>query len=133
MSFVERRTSDPRPRARTAVIPAAGFGTRFLPFTKAVPKEMLPVVDRPAIEYIVEEAARAGLGDVLLITSRAKKALEDHFDVVAELETALLRKNDTAKLHLARYPQELARIHTVRQGEALGLGHAVPLRRRARP
>lgn len=108
-----------------AVIPAAGLGTRFLPATKAVPKEMLPVVDRPAIEYVVEEASRAGLRDVLLITSRSKKAVEDHFDRDAELELALERKGDEARLARVRASAELADVHSVRQGAPRGLGHAV--------
>ncbi|WP_045876538.1 UTP--glucose-1-phosphate uridylyltransferase [Pseudofrankia sp. DC12] len=108
-----------------AVIPAAGLGTRFLPATKAVPKEMLPVVDRPAIEYVVEEAARAGLRDVLLVTSRSKKAVEDHFDRDAELELALERKGDGARLARVRGSAELAEVHSVRQGAPRGLGHAV--------
>jgi UTP--glucose-1-phosphate uridylyltransferase len=108
-----------------AVIPAAGLGTRFLPATKAVPKEMLPVVDRPAIEYVVEEASRAGLRDVLLITSRSKKAVEDHFDRDAELELALERKGDDARLARVRASVELAEVHSVRQGAPRGLGHAV--------
>jgi UTP--glucose-1-phosphate uridylyltransferase len=108
-----------------AVIPAAGLGTRFLPATKAVPKEMLPVVDRPAIEYVVEEASRAGLRDVLLITSRSKKAVEDHFDRDAELELALERKGDEARLARVRASADLAEVHSVRQGAPRGLGHAV--------
>jgi UTP--glucose-1-phosphate uridylyltransferase len=108
-----------------AVIPAAGLGTRFLPATKAVPKEMLPVVDRPAIEYVVEEASRAGLRDVLLITSRSKKAVEDHFDRDGELELALERKGDGARLGRVRSSAELGEVHSVRQGAPRGLGHAV--------
>jgi len=108
-----------------AVIPAAGLGTRFLPATKAVPKEMLPVVDRPAIEYVVEEASRAGLRDVLLITSGSKKAVEDHFDRDAELELALERKGDETRLARVRSSAELADVHSVRQGAPRGLGHAV--------
>ncbi len=112
-------------RVRTAVIPAAGMGTRFLPATKAVPKELLPVVDKPAIEYIVEEAARVGLGDVLIITSRGKTALEDHFDSAPEVEAALERKGDDERLARVRASSELAHVHFVRQGEPRGLGHAV--------
>ena len=108
-----------------AVIPAAGLGTRFLPATKAVPKEMLPVVDRPAIEYVVEEASRAGLRDVLLITSRSKKAVEDHFDRDGELELALERKGDETRLGRVRSSAELGEVHSVRQGAPRGLGHAV--------
>ena len=110
---------------RKAVIPAAGLGTRFLPATKASPKEMLPVVDTPAIQYVVEEAARAGLTDVLMVTGRSKRALEDHFDRVVELEAALAAKGDLARLALVRRPTELATIHYVRQGDPRGLGHAV--------
>ena len=110
---------------RKAVIPAAGLGTRFLPATKASPKEMLPVVDTPAIQYVVEEAARAGLTDVLMITGRSKRALEDHFDRVVELEYTLEAKGDLAKLALVRRPTELATIHYVRQGDPRGLGHAI--------
>jgi UTP--glucose-1-phosphate uridylyltransferase len=112
-------------RVRKAVVPAAGLGTRFLPATKAVPKEMLPVVDRPAIEYVVAEAARCGLDDVLLVTARGKEAIEDHFDAAPELEAALERKGDAGKLDAIRRPASLARVHSVRQGEARGLGHAV--------
>jgi UTP--glucose-1-phosphate uridylyltransferase len=110
-----------------AVIPAAGLGTRFLPATKAMPKEMLPVVDKPAIQFVVEEAVAAGLDDVLFITSRGKRALEDHFDRNTELEVALAEKNDSERLALTQEPTDLARIHYVRQGQALGLGHAVLL------
>jgi UTP--glucose-1-phosphate uridylyltransferase len=108
-----------------AVIPAAGMGTRFLPATKAIPKEMLPVVDKPAIQYVVEEATRAGLGDVLMITGRNKNALEDHFDRHWELEKALEAKGDHVRLSSVRKSSVLANIHYVRQGEPLGLGHAV--------
>lgn len=108
-----------------AVIPAAGLGTRFLPATKAMPKEMLPVVDKPAIQYVVEEAVAAGLHDVLMITGRNKNALENHFDRVGELEATLERKGDTDKLRKVNYSTELADMHYVRQGDPLGLGHAV--------
>jgi UTP--glucose-1-phosphate uridylyltransferase len=108
-----------------AVIPAAGLGTRFLPATKATPKEMLPVVDTPAIEYVVNEAASAGLTDVLMVTGRSKRALEDHFDRAAELENALEAKGDHERLALVRHSTELAAVHYVRQGEPRGLGHAV--------
>ena len=113
------------PSVSKAVIPAAGLGTRFLPATKATPKEMLPVVDKPAIQYVVEEAARAGLDDVLMITGRSKRPLEDHFDRVVELEDMLRAKGDTAKLALVQAASELATIHYVRQGDPRGLGHAV--------
>ena len=108
-----------------AVIPAAGLGTRFLPATKAMPKEMLPVVDKPAIQYVVEEAVSAGLIDVLMVTGRNKNALENHFDRVAELEATLQAKGDTAKLEKVNESTELAQMHYVRQGYPLGLGHAV--------
>ena len=108
-----------------AVIPAAGLGTRFLPATKATPKEMLPVVDKPAIQYVVEEAVRAGLDDVLMITGRNKRPLEDHFDRAVELEQTLEAKGDEDKLALVHDASELATVHYVRQGDPKGLGHAV--------
>jgi len=108
-----------------AVIPAAGLGTRFLPATKATPKEMLPVVDTPAIQFVVEEAAAAGLNDVLMITGRNKRPLEDHFDRAAELEHTLEAKGEFEKLALVRASSDLAMVHYVRQGEPKGLGHAV--------
>jgi UTP--glucose-1-phosphate uridylyltransferase len=108
-----------------AVVPAAGLGTRFLPATKATPKEMLPVVDKPAIQYVVEEAVDAGLDDVLLITGRSKRSIEDHFDRNYELEEALTAKGDAEGLELIREPYELATVHYVRQGAPKGLGHAV--------
>ncbi len=110
---------------RKAVVPAAGLGTRFLPATKATPKEMLPVVDKPAIQYVVEEAVAAGLTDLLFITGRSKRPLEDHFDRNFELEASLGHKHDEEKLALVTEPTDLARIHYVRQGDPLGLGHAV--------
>ncbi|MFF2270914.1 UTP--glucose-1-phosphate uridylyltransferase [Agromyces sp. NPDC058136] len=112
-------------RVTKAVIPAAGLGTRFLPATKAMPKEMLPVVDKPAIQYVVEEAVAAGLTDVLVVTGRNKNALENHFDRVAELEATLARKGDTVKLEKVNESTGLADMHYVRQGDPLGLGHAV--------
>ncbi|MFF4651187.1 UTP--glucose-1-phosphate uridylyltransferase [Streptomyces sp. NPDC001380] len=114
-----------RPHITKAVVPAAGMGTRFLPATKATPKEMLPVVDKPAIQYVVEEAAAAGLSDVLMITGRNKRALEDHFDRNYELEEQLTRKGDEAKLERVRESSTLATMHYVRQGDPKGLGHAV--------
>ena len=110
---------------RKAVLPVAGYGTRFLPASKAVPKEMLPLVDRPAIQYVVEECARAGIDDVLLVTSIGKAALEDHFDRRLDLEHELEAKGKYDELALVRDLAELATVHSVRQGEALGLGHAV--------
>jgi UTP--glucose-1-phosphate uridylyltransferase len=112
-------------QVRKAVIPAAGLGTRFLPATKALPKEMLPVIDRPAIDYVVAEAAAAGLDDVLLITSRSKRAIVDHFDESPELERALASKGDETKLAAVRASSRMARVHTVRQQSPAGLGHAV--------
>ncbi|WP_167042672.1 UTP--glucose-1-phosphate uridylyltransferase GalU [Salinibacterium sp. ZJ454] len=108
-----------------AVIPAAGLGTRFLPATKAMPKEMLPVVDKPAIQYVVEEAAASGLDDILMIIGRNKNALANHFDRVTELEIALEKKGDHTKLSRVNHSNTLADIHFVRQGDPLGLGHAV--------
>jgi UTP--glucose-1-phosphate uridylyltransferase len=108
-----------------AVIPVAGMGTRFLPATKAMPKEMLPVVDKPAIQYVVEEAVRAGLHDVLMVTGRNKQALENHFDRVGELEAVLRAKGDEEKLEKVKYATDLADVHYVRQGDPKGLGHAV--------
>lgn len=108
-----------------AVIPAAGLGTRFLPATKATPKEMLPVVDRPAIQYVVEEAIRAGLNDVLMITGRNKRALEDHFDRVPGLEQQLADQGKDALLKSVEDSNDLGEIHYVRQGDPKGLGHAV--------
>jgi UTP--glucose-1-phosphate uridylyltransferase len=108
-----------------AVVPVAGLGTRFLPATKAIPKEMLPVVDKPAIQYVVEEAAAAGLHDVLLVTGRGKGAIEDHFDHAYELEQVLSAKGDNERLARIREPEELATIHYTRQGTPKGLGHAV--------
>ncbi|MGW1465511.1 UTP--glucose-1-phosphate uridylyltransferase GalU [Streptomyces sp. NPDC002308] len=112
-------------RISKAVIPAAGLGTRFLPATKATPKEMLPVVDKPAIQYVVEEAVAAGLSDVLMITGRNKRPLEDHFDRNYELESALTRKGDAERLQKVQESSDLATMHYVRQGDPRGLGHAV--------
>jgi UTP--glucose-1-phosphate uridylyltransferase len=108
-----------------AVIPAAGLGTRFLPATKAMPKEMLPIVDKPAIQYVVEEAAAAGLTDVLVITGRNKDNLANHFDSVPELEHTLAQKGDLDRLERVRSASEIADVHFLRQGQPLGLGHAV--------
>ena len=110
---------------RKAVIPAAGLGTRFLPATKAMPKEMLPVVDKPAIQYVVQEAVSAGLTDVLMITGRNKRALEDHFDRVPVTEQLLEAKGDTDRLAAVQHATDLGEIHYVRQGDPKGLGHAV--------
>ncbi|HEX9259186.1 MAG TPA: UTP--glucose-1-phosphate uridylyltransferase [Acidimicrobiales bacterium] len=114
---------------RKAVIPAAGLGTRFLPATKALPKEMLPLVDRPAIQWVVEEAVRAGITDILLVVGRTKKSIEDHFDRAPELEAFLARAGKDAQVEQLRAVAELADVHFVRQGEPLGLGHAVGLAR----
>lgn len=112
-------------RATKAVIPAAGLATRFLPASKAVPKELFPVVDKPALQYIVEEASVAGINDVLLITGRGKSSMVDHFDRRLDLEAALEAKGDTERLEAVRRPGELAALHSSRQPEPLGLGHAV--------
>ncbi len=114
-----------RPPVRKAVIPAAGLGTRFLPATKAQPKEMLPVVDKPAIQYVVEEAAAAGLTDLLVITGRNKRAIEDHFDRSPELERELAAGGKHGLVEEMEAVAALATPHYVRQGEPLGLGHAV--------
>ena len=116
-------------RARKAVIPAAGLGTRFLPATKAQPKEMLPVIDKPAIQYVVEEAVRAGITDILVITGRGKRSVEDHFDRALELEYALEQSGKSDMLKEIQALAELAAMHYIRQGEALGLGHAVRVAR----
>jgi UTP--glucose-1-phosphate uridylyltransferase len=115
---------------RKAVIPAAGLGTRFLPATKAQPKEMLPVVDKPAIQYVVEEAVRSGITDILIITGRNKHSLEDHFDRRLELEHELATKGKHELLEDVKDLADLADIHYVRQGEPLGLGHAVSVARK---
>src|SRR5258708_39226191 len=113
-----------RVRLRKAVIPAAGLGTRFLPATKATPKEMLPVIDKPAIQYVVEEAVAAGLDDVLMVTGRNKRPVEDHFDRAYELEGALEAKGDLERLPAVRASSELAAVHYVRQGDPRGPGPA---------
>lgn len=115
----------PSTSIRKAVIPAAGMGTRFLPATKAMPKEMLPVVDEPAIQYVVEEAAAAGLTEIVMVTGRNKRALEDHFDRAAELEDMLEKKGRFDLLATVRESTEIARIHYVRQAHLRGLGDAV--------
>jgi UTP--glucose-1-phosphate uridylyltransferase len=108
-----------------AVIPAAGLGTRFLPLTKAQPKEMLPVVDKPTIQYVVEEAVESGISDILIITGRGKRAIEDHFDRSFELEATLKKKQDYANLAELEAIARLADIHYIRQKVAAGLGHAI--------
>lgn len=117
-------------RVRTAVIPAAGLGTRFLPASKAIPKEMVPVVDKPTIQYIVEESVAAGIEDVLIIDSNGKSAIGDHFDRLMGLEAALEKKGKTAELEMVRGLAELCDLHFIRQGEALGLGHAIGIAER---
>jgi UTP--glucose-1-phosphate uridylyltransferase len=111
------------------VIPAAGLGTRFLPATKAVPKEMLPLVDKPGIQWVVEEAVAAGIDDILIIAGRSKRAVEDHFDRWPDLETSLEKAGKHAEAEKLRAIAELAAIHTIRQPLPLGLGHAVGLAR----
>src|SRR5918996_539154 len=110
------------PRVRKAVFPAAGLGTRFLPATKASPKEMLPLVDKPLIQYVVEEAVASGVETVIVVTGRGKAAIEDHFDVSFELEKLLEERGKQEELKLMRRISEMARIRYVRQREALGLG-----------
>jgi UTP--glucose-1-phosphate uridylyltransferase len=114
-------------KVRKAVIPAAGLGTRFLPATKAQPKEMLPVVDKPAIQYVVEEACRAGIEDILIVTGRGKRSIEDHFDRSFELEHYLETKRKFDELKEVREISEMASIHYMRQRDPLGLGHAVAI------
>ncbi len=116
-------------RVRKAVIPAAGLGTRFLPATKAQPKEMLPLVDKPAIQYIVEEAVAAGIEDVLIVTGRSKRAIEDHFDRSVELEMHLAEHEKRSTLEAVQHISRLANIHYIRQPELKGLGHAVYMAR----
>ncbi|HEX5240268.1 MAG TPA: UTP--glucose-1-phosphate uridylyltransferase GalU [Candidatus Limnocylindrales bacterium] len=112
-------------RVRKAVFPAAGWGTRFLPATKAQPKEMLPLVDKPVIQYAVEEAVAAGIEQVIIVTSSQKRAIEDHFDLSYELERLLEEKGEIEKLRQVRHISDLAQIAYVRQKEQLGLGHAI--------
>ena len=112
-------------RIRKAVFPAAGLGTRFLPATKAQPKEMLPIVDKPTIQYVMEEAVAPGIQDIIVVTGRGKNAIEDHFDRSIELELMLSKKGRTDLLEVVRRVSELVRVCYVRQKEPLGLGHAV--------
>lgn len=112
-------------KIRKAVIPAAGLGTRFLPATKAQPKEMLPIVDKPAIQYIIEEAVAAGMEEILIITGRDKGTIEDHFDISYELENELEKKGKSELLETIRNIRNMADIHYVRQKETKGLGHAI--------
>lgn len=112
-------------KVRKAIIPAAGLGTRFLPATKAQPKEMLPIVDKPTIQYIVEEAVDSGIEDIIIISGRGKRAIEDHFDVSYELEEKLSQKGKTEQLEMVQSISGLANIHYIRQKEPKGLGHAI--------
>jgi len=112
-------------KVRKAIIPAAGLGTRFLPATKAMPKEMLPIVDKPTIQYIVEEAIASGIEDIIIVTGKGKRAIEDHFDFAPELEQNLESKGKYDLLDRVRYSTNLADIHYIRQKEPKGLGHAV--------
>lgn len=112
-------------KVRKAIIPAAGLGTRFLPATKAQPKEMLPIVDKPTIQYIIEEAAQSGIEDIIIVSGRGKRAIEDHFDKSYELEETLVRKEKFQQLEEIQSISNLANIHYIRQKEPLGLGHAI--------
>jgi UTP--glucose-1-phosphate uridylyltransferase len=112
-------------KIRKAIIPAAGLGTRFLPATKAMPKEMLPIIDKPGIQYIVEEAVASGIEDILIVTGKGKRAIEDHFDSNFELEHILEHRDKMDLLDEVRKPSELANIHYIRQKEPKGLGHAI--------
>lgn len=112
-------------KVKKAIIPAAGYGTRFLPATKALPKEMLPIIDTPTIQFIVEEAVKAGIEDIIIVTGKQKRAIEDHFDRNVELEVELLNKGKLAMLEKVTHPTTLANIHYVRQKEMAGLGDAI--------
>lgn len=112
-------------KVRKAVIPASGLGTRFLPATKAQPKEMLPIVDKPTLQYIIEEAVDSGIEEILITTGRNKTSIENHFDKSVELELVLERKGDTELLEMVRKISNMANIHYIRQKEPLGLGHAI--------
>lgn len=112
-------------KVRKAIIPAAGLGTRFLPATKAQPKEMLPIVDKPTIQYIVEEAIESGIEDIIIISGRGKRAIEDHFDTSYELEATLEKNNKLEMLEMVREISNIANIHYIRQKEPKGLGHAI--------
>src|SRR4026209_1439052 len=112
-------------KIRKAVFPAAGLGTRFLPATKAQPKEMLPLVDKPIIQYVIEEAVASGLTNIIIVTGRGKNAIDDHFDVSYELERLLQERGKTDLLDQVRAVSNMIKVSYVRQGEALGLGHAV--------
>lgn len=112
-------------KVRKAIIPAAGLGTRFLPATKAMPKEMLPIVDKPTIQYIIEEAVQSGIEDIIIVTGKGKRAIEDHFDNAFELEHNLAEKGKFELLEKVQAPSKLANIHYIRQQDPKGLGHAV--------
>ena len=112
-------------RVRKAIIPAAGMGTRFLPVTKAMAKEMLPIIDKPTIQYIVEEAVASGIEDIIIVTGKGKRAIEDHFDNAFELEHELIKKGKLDLLDKVQHPTNLADIHYIRQKEPKGLGHAI--------
>ncbi|MBM7661732.1 UTP--glucose-1-phosphate uridylyltransferase [Bacillus mesophilus] len=112
-------------KVRKAIIPAAGLGTRFLPATKAMPKEMLPIVDKPTIQYIVEEAVKSGIEDIIIVTGKGKRAIEDHFDHAFELEQSLSLKGKTDLLEKVQYSSNMVDIHYIRQKEPKGLGHAI--------
>jgi UTP--glucose-1-phosphate uridylyltransferase len=112
-------------RVKKAVFPVAGLGTRFLPATKSTPKEMLPLIDKPLVQYVVEEAVSSGIEQILFVTGRGKRAIEDHFDIAFELESMLYDKGKDLELHQVREIAEIANIFFVRQKEALGLGHAI--------
>ncbi|MPY49853.1 UTP--glucose-1-phosphate uridylyltransferase [Streptomyces acidicola] len=121
----EREKSPLHPHVTKVVIPVGGLGTRFLPATKAIPKEIFPLIDKPVIQYVVEEAASVGLTDILMVTSRNKRPLEDHFDHNVEIEEALSRKGDETHLDQVRESSDLVTLHYVRQGAPKGLGHAL--------
>ena len=112
-------------KVRKAIIPAAGLGTRFLPATKAMPKEMLPIVDKPTIQYIVEEAVESGIEDIIIVTGKGKRAIEDHFDNAFELEQNLIEKGKYELLEKVKHSSKMVDIHYIRQKEPKGLGHAV--------
>jgi UTP--glucose-1-phosphate uridylyltransferase len=117
--------SNNQQKVKKVIIPAAGLGTRFLPATKAQPKEMLPIVDKPAIQYIIEEAVQSGITDIIIITGRGKRSIEDHFDKSYELEATLEKKQKWSALEEVQSIANLANIHYIRQKEPLGLGHAI--------
>lgn len=124
------KAGEARMLVRKAIIPAAGLGTRFLPATKAQPKEMLPIVDKPTIQYIIEEAVESGIEDIIIVTGRGKRAIEDHFDKSYELEETLEKKEKFTLLTQIKEISNLANIHYIRQKEPLGLGHAIYCARR---